>query len=373
MKKKLNVAVLFGGRSGEHEVSIASANSIFKALNKEKYEVQLIGIDKVGRWTSISSDRFLAHSANPRSLDLAASHNTQWPVAFPSAVSMIDVDQVGSETAGKKFDVVFPVLHGTYGEDGTLQGLLELSQLPYVGSGVLGSAVGMDKDISRRLLSLAGIPVVPTRSYRAHEFAARGEQILEEILADFGFPYFVKPANMGSSVGVAKVRSAEEAPTKIAAAFQFDTKILIEKAVDARELEVSILGNHQPKVSVIGEIIPTHEFYSYEAKYLDENGASLKIPAEDLSPELKARIPELAIRAFQALECCGLARVDFFLDRQTNELFLNEINTMPGFTNISMYPKLWEASGVPYAELLDHLIELALEKHREKAALKTSI
>ncbi len=370
MKKKIKVAVLFGGRSGEHEVSIVSANSIFRALNKDKYDVHLIGIDKLGRWTSVSSERFLAHSSNPRGLDLGASSNTQWPVAFPSEISMIDIDTKSSE---QKFDVVFPVLHGTYGEDGTLQGLLELSQIPYVGSGVLGSAVGMDKDVSRRLLHLAGIPVVPTRCYRHHQFQKDPDSILKEIADDLGYPYFVKPANMGSSVGVAKVKSLSEARQKVTDAFAYDTKILVEKGVDARELEVSVLGNYFPKASIVGEIIPTHEFYSYEAKYLDENGAHLKIPAEDLTPEMRTRITELAIKAFQALECCGLARVDFFLDRKTNELYLNEINTMPGFTNISMYPKLWEASGLNYSELLDQLIELALERHAERSQLKTSL
>jgi D-alanine-D-alanine ligase len=368
--KKLNIAIIFGGKSGEHEVSIVSATSVAKALNPAKYEVTMIGIDKTGRWTLPDQTKILEHKS-VRELKLSKEESTVSLVPFEREKQLVPVG-ASSTFSGKHFDVIVPILHGTYGEDGTIQGLLELANIPYVGSGVLGSALGMDKDASKRLFHAAGIPVVPWVTVRKHEFQKNADSIQKKIETEFGYPVFVKPANMGSSVGVHKIKSKQEFTEKMQDAFQYDTKVLVEKAVAARELEVSILGNHEPMASIVGEIIPTHEFYSYEAKYLDENGAHLKIPAEDITADMAKKIQDFACRAFLSLECRGLARVDFFLDKNTGELYLNEINTIPGFTSISMYPKLWAASGLAYPQLLDRLIELALETHAEKAALKTS-
>lgn len=369
--KKLRVGILFGGKSGEHEVSIVSATNVFNALDKNKYDVTLIGIDKTGRWLLPDQTVLLANSANPRLVKLNREQRAVSFVPFESEKSLVPVNSDPS-ASGARFDVIVPILHGTYGEDGTIQGLLELSNLPYVGSGVLGSSVGMDKDVSKRLFAAAGIPVVPCKVLRRHEFAKRKDAMVDEVVRDLGLPFFVKPANMGSSVGVHKVKTREEAAKKIEDSFRYDTKILAEKGVAARELECAVLGNDEPKASIVGEIIPTHEFYSYEAKYLDENGAHLKIPAEGLPAAMTSKIQDLAVKAFRALELRGLARVDFFLDKNTGELFLNEVNTIPGFTQISMYPKLWMASGMTYAGLLDELIRLALEQHAEKNSLKTS-
>lgn len=369
---KLRVAIIFGGRSGEHEVSIVSAASIYRALDKSKYDVTLIGIDKTGRWLLPDDLTLLARSANPRLVNLSAERDAVSLVPFESRTPLIHLDARRSSAQGSGFDVVLPVLHGPFGEDGTVQGLLELANVPYVGSGVLGSALGMDKDASRRLLRDAGIPVVPFHALRKSDFLARAPRLLAEVGREFGFPYFVKPANLGSSVGVHKVKNEDEAMRKVRDAFAYDTKVLVERAVDARELECAVLGNTEPRASVVGEVIPRHEFYSYEAKYLDPNGADLVIPARDIDAEVEERVRGYSIDAFRALECRGLARVDFFLDRRTQQLYLNEINTMPGFTPISMYPKLWEASGLGYAQLLDELIRLALEQQATKRSLKTS-
>jgi D-alanine-D-alanine ligase len=356
MAKKLKVGILFGGKSGEHEVSIVSAMSVAKALDKKKYDVTMVGIDKTGRWVLPDKKTLIKYQDKPRTFNLAKEKN----------LFHFDLSKKS------KFDVVLPILHGTFGEDGTIQGLLELANVPYVGSGVLGSSLGMDKDLAKRVFLAADVPVVPWISIRKSEFKKDPKFFVKMIEKRFKYPYFVKPANMGSSVGVHKVKSKAEALKKIEDAFLYDTKILIEKAISARELEVSVLGNHDPKASIIGEIIPTHEFYSYEAKYLDENGAHLKIPAEGISKKVMEQIKQYAINAFLAIECRGLGRVDFFMDKQTGEIYLNEINTIPGFTSISMYPKLWAASGLPYPQLLDELIRLALELHQEKNELKTS-
>ena len=372
--KKKRVAILFGGKSGEHEVSITSAVSVFNALDKSKYEVQMIGIDKGGRWLLPSETKVLAHGGNPRLFKLNKEKETVSLVPFESDKQLVKVEgsEAGSGFGGGKFDVIIPILHGPFGEDGTVQGLLEMANIPYVGSGVLGSAVGMDKDVSRRLLAAAGIPCVPTLVYKRANYERDKKKAISESIAKFGLPLFVKPANMGSSVGVSKVKTEAEAQEKFDLAFAYDNKILVEKAVAARELECSVLGNHDPKASIVGEIVPQHEFYSYEAKYMDENGALLEIPAKGVTPEQVSEIQRLSVHAFQVLECAGLARVDFFMDKASGALYLNEINTIPGFTKISMYPKLWEASGLPYAKLLDELIRLAIERHSEKNALKTS-
>lgn len=376
--KKKKVAVIFGGKSGEHEVSISSAISVFNALDKKKYDVALIGIDKTGRWLLPAEAKVLAHAENPRLLKLNQEKETFSLVPFESSRQLVSVGEqkISSDLPEvkphAKFDVIIPILHGPHGEDGTVQGLLELSNIPYVGSGVLGSALGMDKDVSRRLLKADGIPVVPTIVIRRHEFNQDKQKVVANAVAKFGLPFFVKPANMGSSVGVYKVKSEPEAVSKIESAFSYDNKILIEQFIDARELECSVLGNSNPEASIVGEIIPQHEFYSYEAKYIDENGAVLDIPAKNLTAEILEQVRSLSTQAFKTLECSGMARVDFFLDRNSGRLYLNEINTIPGFTKISMYPKLWEASGRPYSKLLDDLIELALERHTQKNSLKSS-
>lgn len=378
--KKQHVAILFGGKSGEHEVSIVSAMSVYRALDKSKFDVTMVGIDKAGRWLAPDQSLLLGQSKNPRLIQLNNMAGTTTLIPFESDQQFVPVMSAvaGSlapatkQNLGTKFDVILPILHGTFGEDGTMQGLLELANIPYVGSGVLGSALGMDKDVSRRLLAAAGIPVVKTKVLLRNDFQKDPKAWIRRMVEEFSFPHFVKPANAGSSVGVHKVKSFEGALAQYQDAFAFDVKVLVEQAVMARELEVSVLGNWEPRASVVGEVIPSHEFYSYEAKYIDENGAQLKIPAENLTETQKTQLREFAVQAFKTLECRGLARVDFFLDRQTNEIYLNEINTIPGFTSISMYPKLWEASGLSYSELLEELIRLALERHQEKNSLKTS-
>jgi D-alanine-D-alanine ligase len=373
MKKR--VAVIFGGKSGEHEVSLVSAMCVYGALDKAKYDVTLIGIDKTGRWTLPDAKWLLDQCDKPREIRLDQVPVT---VALLSGGALQVVNSVGAASrvpgaaaaGGELLDVVLPILHGTNGEDGTIQGLLELAGIPYVGSGVLGSAVCMDKDMAKRLLRDAGIAVVPFLAVHKTRWAVRADQVVDEAERSFGYPYFVKPANGGSSVGVQKVKSRSQAKASIAGAFAFDSKVLIEQAVDARELEVSILGNHDPKASIVGEIIPRREFYSYDAKYLG-GGADLKIPAEQLSDSQVREIQGTAVKAFLTLECSGMARVDFFLDRASGRLFLNELNTIPGFTPISMYPKLWAASGLDYPQLIDRLIECALEKADEKLEIST--
>lgn len=368
----MKIGILFGGKSGEHEVSIVSAMSVAKALDKNKYDVTMIGIDKTGRWVLPDEQTLLEFQNNPRLLQLKNLKESLGVLPYEGSKQIVSANSNQQIAMPEKFDVIFPVLHGTYGEDGTIQGLLELSNIPYVGSGVLGSSLGMDKDLAKRVFSAAGIPVVPWLTIRKIDYVKNQKGIIEQAEKEFGYPYFVKPANMGSSVGVHKVKSREDASEKLRDAFLYDTKILIEKAISARELEVSVLGNHEPKASIVGEIIPTHEFYSYEAKYIDENGAHLKIPAENLSQNQAEKIQNFAVKAFQSIECRGLGRVDFFLDKNSGEIFLNEINTIPGFTSISMYPKLWAATGLQYPQLLDELIHLALEQHKEKNDLKTS-
>jgi D-alanine-D-alanine ligase len=371
---KRRVAILFGGKSGEHEVSIVSALSVAQALDPQRYEITMIGIDKTGRWLLPDPALIAANLKTPRMIKLAQVEQSLALLPYKTNQS---IQLQGGQSATHKpldgtFDVILPILHGTNGEDGTIQGLLELAELPYVGSGVLGSAVGMDKDICKRVLRDAGIPVVPFLTWRRNNYDVAPERFLDAAEKQFGYPYFVKPANAGSSVGVGKVKSRAEATKKIKEAFDFDTKILVEQAINGRELECAVLGNHEPEASIVGEIIPTHEFYTYEAKYIDENGAILKIPAEGLSEAQIEDVRRYSVAAFTALECAGLARVDFFLDKGTGAIYLNEINTMPGFTSISMYPKLWAASGVPYPKLLDRLVDLALERHSERAKLKTT-
>lgn len=371
MAKKIRVGLVFGGRSGEHEVSIASAMSVYKALDKSRYEVTLIGIDKSGRWLLPDAKALLAQADTPMSIQLGDMPGSYSLVPHPSAAAQM-VPMEGTKTSPGHLDVILPIMHGTFGEDGTIQGLLEMAQIPYVGSGVLGSSVGMDKDVAARLFTAAGIATVPSVCVRKREFETDKKGVEDRLLREFQLPFFVKPANAGSSVGVHKVKTREGVRAALEDAFSFDLKVIVQKSVDARELEVSVLGNESPRASIVGEIVPRHEFYSYEAKYIDENGADLKIPAENLPEEIREKVRSWAVRAFLALECRGLARVDFFLDRKTNALYINEINTIPGFTKISMYPKMWEATGLPYSQLIDELIRLALENFEQRKALRTT-
>jgi D-alanine-D-alanine ligase len=358
VKKKLRVGVLFGGRSGEHEVSLTSAASLLKVLDPAKYEVVPIGITREGRWLVGSAvDELLP--------DILKHGKPVTPAVVPGEAQLLPLGATGS--AGEvppQVDVIFPVLHGTFGEDGTVQGLLELAGIPYVGAGVLGSAAGMDKDVMKRLFRDAGLPVVPWVPLLRSEWEREPARVRQRIEKGLGYPLFVKPANLGSSVGISKVTRRRELAVALDLAAQYDRKILVEKAVEAREIECSVLGNDCPEASVPGEVIPVNEFYDYEAKYLKE-GSQLIIPAQLTARQAK-QVQELAIGAFQAIDGAGMARVDFLLDRKTGKVFVNEINTIPGFTPISMYPKLWEASGIPYPQLVDRLIELALERHREK-------
>lgn len=361
MSRKLRVGVVFGGRSGEHEISLLSARSVLDALDRDRYEPVLLGIDHEGRWHLQESARTLLDApGSPLRLDPEAPGVTLSPGGG-------ELVPVGRDEVRGAIDVVFPVLHGTYGEDGAIQGFFDMADLPYVGSGVLGSAVGMDKDIAKKLLRAEGVPVVEWFTLRAGDRAALAH---ERVTAQWGYPVFVKPANMGSSVGVSKVRDATELSAALELAFRFDRKVLIERGLRVREVEVAVLGNDSPEASVAGEIAPTHEFYSYEAKYLDAEGARMKIPAE-LDDAAMTALREMAVRTFRALELSGLARVDFFIDKDDGAIYVNEVNTLPGFTKISMYPKLWGATGLGYRALIDRLIALALERHAARQALST--
>jgi len=362
-KKKINVAILFGGKSAEHEVSLQSAKNVFDAIDKEKYNPILIGIDKTGRWLLNDSSKFLLHSDNPKLIKLnqASDSVTLAPQSKGTIINLSNEHEKPSS-----IDVVFPILHGPFGEDGTVQGLIKLADIPFVGASVLGSAIGMDKDIMKRLLRDAGIPIAKFLAVSSSESLPNFESIVSEV----GLPFFIKPANMGSSVGISKIHEKTEYEKAAHEAFQYDSKILIEENIKGREIECAVLGNDEPSASVLGEINPRHEFYSYEAKYIDENGASLEIPAK-VSSQTTKKIQELAIKTFTTLACEGMGRVDFFL-RDDNEIIVNEINTIPGFTKISMYPRLWEVSGVSYPELIDRLIQLAIQRFEREKRLKTS-
>jgi D-alanine-D-alanine ligase len=366
---KTRVLILFGGRSAEHEVSLMSARNVFLALDRTRFEPVLVGIDKQGRWRLEPESTLLAAAGDPRGLALrAAGPELRVPVhPEPSALEASDRPLIGPD------DVVFPMLHGTYGEDGTVQGLLELADVAYVGAGHLGSAIGMDKEVAKRLLAQAGLPVVPWRLCTAHDVRRDLDAVVAAV-AELGYPLFVKPANAGSSVGVSKVKTPSALVPALHAALGYDRKVLVEAAVDAREIECAVLGNDEPQASVPGEIVVSHPdgFYSYDAKYVDPDGAIWKIPA-DISPETAERVRTLSVRVFRALELAGMARVDFFLDRGSGALYVNEVNTLPGFTAISMYPKMWEASGLSPTALVTRLIELAIERRRERRALKTEI
>jgi len=389
--KKLRVGVLFGGRSGEHEVSLLSAASVLNAIDKKKYDVVPIGITKEGRWvTAAHAERLLKGDAptDPESRHLRAGDpqatSTAAVLAKGEGVvvppmpghdhsSLVpfetDTTQVHAAANAVDVDVIFPVLHGTFGEDGTIQGLLELADIPYVGAGVLGSAAGMDKDVMKRLFRDAGLPIVKHVTVLRSVWREQPKKVRKLIESALKYPVFVKPANLGSSVGISKVHGPSELAAAMDGAAQFDRKLVIEQGVGsskakAREIECSVLGNDNPIASVPGEIVPIKEFYDYDAKYLVE-GSHPIIPAKLPKGKLK-EVQRLAIAAFQAVDCAGLARVDFLMDPRSEKLYVNEINTMPGFTSISMYPKLWAASGVPYPELIDRLIQFGLERHAEK-------
>lgn len=364
MRKKIRVGILFGGRSAEHEVSLQSAKNILEAIDKGKYEPVLIGIDKNGRWLLPESSAFLLQAKNPRLLKLNRAGPT---VTIAVSKGRAELVALSDQRRMGSIDVVFPVLHGPFGEDGTVQGLLKLSNIPYVGPDVLGSALGMDKDAQKRLLRDAGIPVA---KFQTLTRATYRKKDIRQIAKRVGLPLFVKPANLGSSVGISKAKNLDGVGRAIREAFAYDNKVLVEEEIVGREIECSVLGNEHPIASLPGEVIPKHEFYSYEAKYIDEHGAELRIPAK-LSRSAVRRVQRLALEAFKALCCEGMARVDLFLTEE-NKLYLNEINTIPGFTRISMYPKLWEASGVAYPELIDRLVSLAIERHRRDKRLKTS-
>lgn len=362
-QKRLRVGVLFGGRSGEHEVSLASAASVIRALDPEKYDVVPIGISKDGRW-------LVGTGAQKMLPEVLRTGERVFLPPDPTAATIVPVQQ-GSGRPAISVDVVFPVLHGTFGEDGTIQGFLELAGLPYVGPGVLSSAVGMDKDVQKRLFEQEGLPVVPYLAVRRSDWEREPSAVERLVKKKFRFPVFVKPATLGSSVGMTRVKTAKELPAALNLAGEFAMKILIECNVVGREIEVAVLGNDEVKASIPGEIVPHREFYDYAAKYL-EQGTRLVIPAP-LAKKQAKQFQDLAVRSFRAIDGAGMARCDFFLEKRTGKIFINELNTIPGFTSISMYPKLWEASGLPYSQLIDRLIALALESHREKTRTKYSI
>jgi D-alanine-D-alanine ligase len=385
--KRLRVGVLYGGRSGEHEVSLASAAAVFAHLDKKRYEGVPIRIEKDGRWcladkapTAMSAGEVIEQArldaARPlrhgREVHMIARPSEETVLSIDRSAARLDDDLGRATVTGLNLDVLFPVLHGPYGEDGTIQGLLELANVPYVGAGVLASAVGMDKAIMKLVFSAHGLPVCPYRVVLRHDWERDGESTLDALESALGYPMFVKPANLGSSVGISKAKEHEGLSRALDLAGAFDRKIVVEAAVpEAREIECAVLGNDTPEASIAGEVIPSREFYDYEAKYIDDRSQVI-IPAE-LAPAQAEDIRALSIAAFRAIDCAGMARVDFLLSRTSGVIFVNEVNTIPGFTTISMYSKLWAATGVDYPTLLDRLISLALERHAAKQQLRTSL
>ena len=381
--KKLRVGVIYGGRSGEHEVSLASAAAVFKNLDPERYEAIPIRIEKDGRWslprrapTLISAADVIEAAKSDESAGRlpADAPREAHLVAHPGTETLLTIERHDANpvVSGLALDVVFPVLHGPYGEDGTVQGLLELANIPYVGAGVLASAVGMDKAVMKLVFAAKGLPICDYEVVMKRDWQRDERSVLQRVVNRLGFPVFVKPANLGSSVGISKAKHVAELRTGISLAAQFDRKVVVEAAVpNAREIEVAVLGNDVPEASLPGEIIPSKEFYDYESKYLD--GASRDVIPAQLPPELTEKIRALAVAAFTAVDCAGMARVDFLLDGVNGSLVLNEVNTIPGFTTISMYSKMWAASGLPYPALIDRLIALAIERHADKQQLRTSM
>jgi len=370
-RKKRRIAVIFGGKSGEHEVSLASARSVMAALDQEAYEIVPIGITPTGRWITYGDPMALLTAGQGDAPSALADRPAEGDL--PAAVERAPGRELVPGASQGRFpevDVVFPVLHGTFGEDGTVQGVFELADLPYVGAGVLGSALGMDKVAQKQVLQAAGLPVVDYLAVLRSRWRREPGAVLAEVEARFAYPVFVKPANLGSSVGVSKAHDRCELLAGLDLAARFDRRLLVERGIDAREIECSVLGNDDPIASVPGEVVPCREFYDYGAKYID-NASELLIPAP-LGEAATARVQALAVAAFRAVDCAGMARVDFFLCRSTGEIYINELNTIPGFTQISMYPKLWAASGIPYPELLDRLIALAIERYEDKHRSETT-
>ena len=363
MRKKLRVGLLFGGKSAEHEISLISARNIYEAMDRKKYDVIAIAIDKQGRWFVDQGARLLSGTA-PSQVRFADTKSAA--AVLPGETRMPIVRRATGGTFGS-LDVVFPILHGPLGEDGTIQGLLKLANIPFVGAGVLGSAVGMDKDVMKRLLRDAGVPIAKFLAFHRADLNTIRFATVKKAL---GLPLFVKPANLGSSVGISKVTGKNHFRHAIVDAFRYDNKIVIEEFIQGREIECSVLGNEKPIASLPGEIIVQHDFYSYDAKYIDAKGARFEVPAR-LPKAVVRKIQTLGLQAYRVLGCEGMARVDFFL-RAGGELLVNEINTIPGFTKISMYPKMWHASGISYARLIDRLIDLALERSRQEKRLRTS-
>ncbi|GAB4075106.1 D-alanine--D-alanine ligase [Barrientosiimonas marina] len=362
---KRKVGIIFGGQSAEHEVSLQSAKNIVDAIDHDKYDVMLIGIDKQGKWHINDQASYLINAEDPERIQLHKSNKSVGVV--PGATDHQLVRAADAEKL-EQLDAVFPIVHGTMGEDGSLQGLMRMANLPFVGTSVLGSAICMDKDIAKRLLQASGINVAKGLAYT---FAERSMIDFTYAREQLGVPMFIKPANQGSSVGVSKVSTQAAFDQAINEAFQYDQKLVIEETLKGREIECAVLGNDDPKASVPGEVLPQTEFYSYESKYIDEEGAILEMPAA-LSADEVSRLQTTAVAVFKALECAGLARVDFFLTTD-GAVYVNEVNTLPGFTRISMYPKLWEISGISYPELIDQLIELAIERHAQYSQLKSAV
>lgn len=357
---KIRLALLYGGRSGEHDVSIASATSVMQAIDRQKYDVLPVYLTPEGRWLPGVEPARLTAGARPAAAPVALfSSDPQQPGLLPLSEAEVQPRRA------QAVDVVFPLLHGTYGEDGTVQGLLELANVPYVGSGVLGSAAGMDKDVMKTLFAAAGLPVVPHVLVRRHDWERQPAVVKDRVLQTLRLPVFVKPANLGSSVGISKVRDTAGLSEALDLACRYDRRVLVEQGLDCREFECSVLGNDEPQASVIGEIVPSREFYDYQAKYSDDETSELRIPA-DIDAGLADNLRAMAVTAFQAVDAAGLARVDFFFETRTGKPYLNEINTLPGFTTISMYPKLWEAGGLSYAHLIDNLVHLAIERHQDR-------
>jgi D-alanine-D-alanine ligase len=378
--KKLRVGVIYGGRSGEHEVSIASAAAVVKNLDTQRYEPIPIRIEKDGRWvmashlpTSASAAAVIEEERSASGKRLSRGEREAYLLAHPGDEQILTIERGTTPVVtGLGLDVVFPVLHGPYGEDGTVQGLLELANIPYVGAGVLASAVGMDKAVSKLVFAAKGLPIAKYLVVLRSDWTSDPDRVSAAVESQLGYPVFVKPANLGSSVGISKAKRAADLKAAIDTAGQYDRKIVIEAAVpNAREIEVAVLGNDRPEASVPGEVIPSREFYDYEAKYLD-NHSQVIIPAE-VPPKIAAEAQRLAIEVFLAMDCAGMARVDFLMDGAAGTLYVNEINTIPGFTTVSMYSKMWAASGISYARLLDRLIALALERHSAKQQLRTSL
>jgi len=357
--RKIRLGILFGGRSGEHEVSLTSAASVITALDPAQFKITAVGITKDGKLANTEEvRRMLPPQLHGRIVPYNAldAHNSRMRLSANL--------QDGKGSRQSLPEIIFPLLHGPYGEDGTIQGLFEIAGLPYIGCGVLASAVGMDKDVMKRLFEQAGLPVVPFLVIATRDLVKRLDYLKRTVAREFGYPVFSKPANLGSSVGVVKIHSEKEFDESVRCSAQFDKKILIERGVDARELECAVLGNDDPEASVVGEVIPSHEFYDYNDKYHSPS-SRLVIPA-DISGKKANEVRNLAVRAFQTIDGSGLARVDFFMERNTGKIWLNEINTMPGFTPISMYPRLWAASGVPFEKLIHRLVELGLERYQER-------